>query len=51
MIDELFPELPFDLSGPAPSFRPHSRSAEKALAWAKANWLPIALFLAGAVIA
>lgn len=52
MIDQLdaTAHLPFDLSGPAPSFKPYSRSAEKALAWAKQNWLPICGIIAGLVI-
>jgi hypothetical protein len=50
MINELFPSLPYDLEKPAPAFRPYSRRAEHALAWAKQNWLPIALFIAGVVV-
>ena len=49
MINDLFHDLPFDLEGAAPAFKPYSHRARKAKEWAKQNALPI-LGLALAVV-
>jgi len=51
MIDEIFPELPFDLEGPSTSFKPYKFRAAKATNWLRQNWLPICGIIIGLVIA
>lgn len=39
--DELFPDLPEDLEGPAPAFKPYKYRIKKAHAYMLLNALPI----------
>jgi len=40
MIDDLFPNLPFDCEGASKEFKPYSYRTEKALEFLKQNALP-----------
>lgn len=46
VIDDIFPELPIDLDGPAPAFRPYKDRARAAFEWLKENASIIGLALA-----
>ena len=42
MIDDLFPNLPFDNSKPGAAFRPYGQKAARTGEWLAKNALPIA---------